>query len=203
MMITAQMVKQLRDRTGAGFLDCKKALTEVGGDEEKAIDLLRQWGVAAAGKKVGRAADQGLIETYVHGEGRLGVMVEVNCETDFVARTAEFRSFAHDIAMQIAARGPLYVARENVPEASIERERAVLIAQAKEEGKPDAMIERIVTGRLEKFYTDFCLLEQPFIRDPEKTARKIGDLVREMIAKFGENIQIRRFVRMELGQDDS
>jgi len=201
-MITAQMVKSLRDRTGAGFLDCKKALTETGGDEEKSIDLLRQWGVAAASKKLGRTADQGLIETYVHGEGRLGVMVEVNCETDFVARTAEFKAFAHDVAMQIAARRPLYVAKEDVPAESLERERSVLIAQAREEGKPEAMLERIIAGRLDKYYADVCLMEQPFIRDQEKSARKIGELVREMVAKFGENIQVRRFVRMELGQTD-
>lgn len=199
-MVTAQMVKELRERTGAGFLDCKKALAESDGDVDKAMDLLRQWGMAAAGKKSGRAAKEGLIEAYIHGEGRLGVLVEVNCETDFVARTAEFRAFAHDIAMQIAARRPLYVAKEDVPADVIEHEKSVLLAQAQAEGKPAAVIEKMVVGRLEKFYGDVCLLEQPFIRDQEKNARKIGDLVREMIAKFGENIQIRRFTRMELGE---
>lgn len=200
-MITAQMVKELRDKTGAGYLDCKKALTETGGDFEKAVDKLREWGLAAAGKKAGRSADQGAVESYIHGEGRLGVIVEVNCETDFVARTREFRAFAHDIAMQIAATRPLYVSKEDVPAAMVERERAVLAAQAEAEGKPAAVIERMVTGRLAKFFQDVCLLEQPFIRDQDKSGRTIGDLVKETIAKFGENIQVRRFVRMELGED--
>jgi elongation factor Ts len=202
MTISAQMVKELRDKTGAGFLDCKKALTETGGNFEQAIDKLRQWGLAAAGKKAGRVAEQGVVESYIHGEGRLGVLVEVNCETDFVARTPEFRAFAHDIAMQIAARKPLFVSKDNVPGEALERERAVLAGQAREEGKPEQMVERIVAGRLDKYYADVCLLEQPYIRDADKNARKIGDLVREMIAKFGENIQIRRFSRMELGQEE-
>ncbi|MDP2872738.1 MAG: translation elongation factor Ts [Bacillota bacterium] len=199
--ITAQMAKELRDRTGAGFLDCKKALTETDGDVEKAIDKLREWGLAAAGKKAGRAADQGLIEAYIHGAGRLGVLVEVNCETDFVARTDVFKAFAHDIAMQVAAKRPLYVSKEDVPQELLDRERAVLMAQAREEGRPEAMLDRIVTGRLAKFYGDVCLLEQQFIRDQEKAARTVGELVRETIAKFGENIQIKRFVRMELGEE--
>jgi elongation factor Ts len=199
--ITAQMVKQLRDRTGAGFLDCKKALTETGGDTEKAIDKLREWGLAAAGKKAGRTADQGLVEAYIHGAGRLGVMVEVNCETDFVARTEEFKGFAHDVAMQIAAKRPLFVSKEDVPQEMLDRECAVLTAQAREEGRPEAMLEKIVAGRLAKFYGDVCLLEQPFIRDQDKGARTVGQLVQEMIAKFGENIQIKRFARMELGEE--
>lgn len=199
-MITAQMVKELREKTGAGFVDCKKALTEADGDFEKASDLLRKWGLAAAGKKAGRAAEQGLVEAYIHGEGRLGVLVEVNCETDFVARTTEFKGFAHDVAMQIAARNPLYLAKEDVPAELVEREKSVLMAQAVAEGKPAAVVERMVAGRLDKYYSDVCLLEQPFIRDQDKNARKIGDLVREMIAKFGENIQIRRFARMGLGE---
>lgn len=199
-MITAQMVKELREKTGAGFLDCKKALVETNGDMDKASDLLRQWGLAAAGKKAGRVADQGLVESYIHGEGRLGVLVEINCETDFVARNAEFRAFAHDLAMQVAARHPVYVAREDVPADTVERERSVLIAQAREEGKPEAVVEKMVVGRLEKYYSDVCLLEQPFIRDSGGNARKVADLVREMIAKFGENIKIRRFARMELGE---
>ena len=200
-MITAQMVKELRDKTGAGYLDCKKALTETSGDFEKAIDKLREWGLAAAGKKAGRSADQGVVESYIHGEGRLGVIVEVNCETDFVGRTPEFRAFAHDIAMQIAAARPVYVAKDDVPAAVVERERAVLAAQAEAEGKPAALVERMVAGRLAKYFQDVCLLEQPFIRDQDKSGRTISDLVKGMIAKFGENIQVRRFVRMELGED--
>jgi len=200
-VITAQMVKELRDKTGAGYLDCKKALTETSGDFEKAIDKLREWGLAAAGKKAGRSADQGVVESYIHGEGRLGVIVEVNCETDFVGRTPEFRAFAHDIAMQIAAARPVYVAKDDVPAAVVERERAVLAAQAEAEGKPAALVERMVAGRLAKYFQDVCLLEQPFIRDQDKSGRTISDLVKEMIAKFGENIQVRRFVRMELGED--
>jgi len=199
-MITAQMVKELREKTGAGFVDCKKALTEAEGDFDKASDLLRKWGLAAAGKKVGRVAEQGLVEAYIHGEGRLGVLVEVNCETDFVARTTEFKGFVHDVAMQIAARNPLYVAKEDVPAELVEHEKSVLMAQAVAEGKPATVVERMVAGRLDKYYSDVCLLEQPFIRDQDKNARKIGDLVREMIAKFGENIQIRRFARMGLGE---
>lgn len=199
--ITAQMAKELRDRTGAGFMDCKKALTETGGDVEKAIDRLRELGLASAGKKAGRAADEGLIEAYIHGAGRLGVLVEVNCETDFVARTEQFKSFAHDIAMQVAAKRPLYVSKEDVPQELLDRERAVLVAQAREEGRPEAMLDKIVTGRLAKFYSDVCLMEQEFIRDQDKTVRTVGDLVRGTIAKFGENIQIRRFVRMELGEE--
>jgi elongation factor Ts len=195
------MIKELRDKTGAGFLDCKKALTETGGDAEKAIDKLREWGLAAAGKKAGRIAKDGLVEAYIHGAGRLGVLVEVNCETDFVARTEEFKGFAHDVAMQVAARRPLYVSKEDVPQEVLDREMAILAAQAREEGRPEAMLDRIVTGRLAKYYSDVCLLEQPFIRDQEKNARTVGELVREMIAKFGENIQVRRFVRMELGEE--
>jgi elongation factor Ts len=195
------MVKELREKTGAGYLDCRKALTETGGDFEQAGAKLREWGLAAAGKKAGRAANQGLIEAYVHGGGRLGVLVEVNCETDFVARTEEFRAFAHDLAMQVAARKPRYISREDVPEEVIAGERGRLEAQARQEGKPEGIVGRIVQGRLEKFHTENCLLDQPYIRDQEKDARKVGDLVREMIAKFGENIQVRRFTRMELGEE--
>ncbi len=200
-MVTAQMVKELREKTGAGFLDCKKALGESGGDLDKAADLLRQWGMAAAGKKSGRTAKEGLVEAYIHGEGRLGVLLEINCETDFVARTAEFKAFAHDVAMQIAAARPVYVSKEDVPAEVVEHEKSVLLAQAQAEGKPPAVVERMVAGRLDKFFADVCLLEQPFIRDQDKSARKVGDLVREMIAKFGENIQVRRFARMGLGEE--
>lgn len=199
-MITAQMVKELRERTGAGYLDCRKALAETDGDFDKAAERLREWGIAAAGKKAGRAADQGLVEAYIHGEGRLGVLIEVNCETDFVARTPEFRSFVHDLAMQVAARKPLWVAKEDVPGEVVERERQVLLAQARQEGKPESVVGRIVEGRMAKFFSESCLLEQAYIRDQEKDARKIADLIREMIARFGENLRVKRFVRMELGE---
>lgn len=199
-MISAQMVKELRERTGAGYMDCRKALLETGGDFDKATVKLREWGLAAAGRKAGRAVNEGLIEAYIHGPGRIGVLVEVCCETDFVARTEEFRAFAHDLALQVAAAKPLWLAKEDVPEEVVARERGVYAAQARKEGKPEGVIERIVEGRLAKFYTDNCLLEQPFIRDQEKDRRKVSDLVREMIATFGENIQISRFVRMELGE---
>ncbi len=199
-MVTAQLVKELREKTGAGFVDCKKALTESGADLDRAADLLRQWGMASAGKKTGREAKEGLIASYIHGEGRLGVLVEINCETDFVARTSEFGAFVHDIAMQVAATRPLYVSKDDIPADVLEHEKSVLLAQAQAEGKPAAVVERIVAGRLDKFFADVCLLEQPFIRDQDKNARKVGDLVRETIAKFGENIQIRRFARMGLGE---
>jgi len=199
-VITAQMVKELRERTGAGYLDCRKALAETDGDFDKAAERLREWGIAAAGKKAGRAADQGLVEAYIHGEGRLGVLIEVNCETDFVARTPEFRSFVHDLAMQVAARKPLWVAKEDVPGEVVERERQVLLAQARQEGKPESVVGRIVEGRMAKFFSESCLLEQAYIRDQEKDARKIADLIREMIARFGENLRVKRFVRMELGE---
>jgi elongation factor Ts len=194
------MVKDLRDKAGAGFVDCKKALEQAGGDAERAAGLLRDWGAAAAGKKAGRSAQEGLVESYVHAGGRLGVLVEVNCETDFVARTAEFRSFVHDVAMQIAAERPAFVSKEDVPGEVLARKQAELEEQARAEGKPEALVERIVAGRLAKFVGEVCLMEQPYIRDQDKNPRKIGDLVREMIAKFGENVRIRRFACLELGE---
>lgn len=196
-MISAQDVKELRERTGAGMMDCKKALTEANGDMEKAIDILREKGLAAAAKKAGRIANEGLVEAYIHGGGRIGVLVEVNCETDFVANTDEFKSFVKEICMQIAAANPQYISREDVPASVIEKEREILRAQALNEGKPEKILDKIIEGRIEKFYKENCLLEQLYIRDSEKT---IKDLLNEKIAKLGENIIIRRFVRYERGE---
>ncbi|NYE58535.1 translation elongation factor Ts [Carboxydothermus ferrireducens] len=196
-MITSQMVKELRERTGAGMMDCKRALEEANGDMEKAIEILRQKGLAAAAKKAGRIATEGVVEAYIHGGGRIGVLVEINCETDFVAKTDEFKSFARDIAMQIAAAKPEYVRREDVPQEVIEKEREILRAQALNEGKPANVVEKMVEGRLEKFFKEVCLLEQPFIKNPDITVK---ELLTEKIAKIGENINIRRFVRFELGE---
>lgn len=196
-MITAEMVKQLRERTGAGMMDCKKVLTETNGDIEKAIDVLREKGLAAAAKKSSRIAAEGLVESYIHGGGRIGVLVEINCETDFVAKTDNFKSLAKDIAMQIAAANPVYVRREEVPEADLEREREVLRAQALNEGKPANIVEKMIVGRLEKYYKEVCLMEQPFIKDTDKT---IGQIITENVARIGENISIRRFTRYQLGE---
>ena len=196
-MIPASVVKELRDKTGAGMMDCKKDLTQTGGDVEKAVELLREKGLAAAAKKAGRVAAEGIVDSYIHLGGRIGVLVEVNCETDFVARTDEFRAFVRDIAMQIAASNPKYLSREDVPAEVIEKEREILAAQAKNEGKPEKVIEKIVSGRIEKFYTENCLLDQPFIKDPDIT---VTDLVKEKIAQIGENISIRRFARYEMGE---
>jgi len=197
LMVTAEMVKQLRERTGAGMMDCKKALTEANGDMEKAIEILREKGLAAAAKKSGRIAAEGIVDSYIHGDGRIGVLVEVNIETDFAAKNEEFRRFVKDIAMQIAAAKPEYIRREDVPAHVIEKEKEILKAQALNEGKPEKVIERMVEGRLEKFYKEVCLLEQPWIRDPEKT---IQQLLTEKIATIGENINIRRFARFERGE---
>ena len=195
-MITAAMVKELRERTGAGMMDCKKALGEVDGDMDKAVDFLREKGLAAAAKKAGRIAAEGLVEAYIHGAGRIGVMVEVNCETDFVAKTDDFHGLAKDIAMQIAAANPMYVRREEVPEEILEHEKEILRAQALNEGKPAAIVEKMITGRIEKYYKEVCLLEQPFIKNPDITVK---ELITESIAKIGENINVRRFVRFQLG----
>jgi elongation factor Ts len=191
------MVKQLREITGAGMMDCKKALAETDGNIEKAIDLLREKGLAAAAKKAGRIASEGAVEAYIHGGGRLGVLVEVNCETDFVAKTSDFKTLVKDIAMQIAAANPLYLNREEVPEGILEHERDILRAQARNDGKPEKIIEKMVEGRIEKYYREVCLLEQPFVKDEDKT---INQLLTENIAKIGENISIRRFVRYQLGE---
>ena len=196
-MASTEMVKQLRERTGAGMLDCKKALDETEGNVDKAIDLLRKKGLAAAAKKAGRIAAEGLVESYIHGNGRIGVLVEVNIETDFAAQNEEFRAFVRDVAMQIAAAKPEYVKREEVPEAVVENEKEIIRAQAEKEGKPANVIEKMITGRIDKFFKEICLLEQPWIKDQDKT---IKDLVNERIAAIGENINIRRFVRFERGE---
>ncbi len=197
MNITSEMVKELRQATGAGVLDCRKALEAAEGDYDKAVDYLREKGLAAAAKRMSREAKDGLVESYIHAGGRIGVLVEVNCETDFVARTDDFKTLVHDIAMHIAAAAPHYVRREDVPAAVIEREKAIYRAQALEEGKKEQFVDKIVEGRLEKFYKEACLLEQPFIRDEERT---MGDVLAAIIAKTGENIIIRRFVRFERGE---
>ena len=196
-MITAEMVKELRERTGAGMMDCKKALTEVNGDMEKAVDFLREKGLAAAAKRSSRVASEGLVEAYIHGGGRIGVLLEINCETDFVAKTDGFKALAKDVAMQIAAANPSYVSREEVPSEILEHEREILRAQALNEGKPANIVDKMIVGRVEKYYKEVCLLEQPFIKDTDKT---ISQLITESIAKIGENISIRRFTRYQLGE---
>jgi elongation factor Ts len=196
MNITSQMVKDLRDKTNAGMMDCKKALTDTGGDMEKAVDLLRQKGLAVAAKRAGRATSQGVIETYIHGGGKLGVMVELNCETDFVAKTDAFRGFARDLAMHIAAANPVAIKREDVPENIISREKEIYIQQALDSGKPKSIVEKMITGKVEKFLSEICLLEQKFVKDPE---RSIQDMLTDLVGKIGENITIRRFVRFQLG----
>ncbi len=196
-MITAEMVKQLRERTGSGMMDCKKALTESNGNIEKAIEYLREKGLAAAAKKAGRIAAEGLVDSYIHGNGRIGVLVEVNIETDFAAANEDFKQLVKDIAMQIAAAKPEYVRREEVPTETLEKEMNILRAQARNEGKPEKIIEKMVEGRIEKFYKEICLLEQPWIKDPDKT---IQQLVTEKISTIGENISVRRFARFERGE---
>jgi elongation factor Ts len=199
MEITAAMVKELRERTGAGMMDCKRALAEANGDMERAIEVLREKGLASAAKKAGRIAAEGVVGSYIHGGGRIGVLVEVNCETDFVAKNDDFRAFVHDVAMHIAASAPQYVRREEVPEDVVAREREILRAQTLNENpnKPANIVDKIVEGRLEKFYKEVCLLEQPFVKDPDKT---VEQLVKEKIAQIGENISIRRFSRFVVGE---
>ena len=196
-MVTAALVKELRERTGAGMMDCKKALGETEGDLDKAVDLLREKGLAAAAKKAGRVAAEGLVEAYIHGAGRIGVLLEINCETDFVAKTDGFKELARDVAMQIAATNPLYVAREEVPAEQIAHEQEIFRVQALNEGKPEKIVEKMVVGRIEKYYKEVCLLEQPFIKDADKSVK---DLITESIAKIGENISVRRFARFQLGE---
>ncbi len=196
-MISANLVKELRERTGAGMMDCKKALTETNGDTEKAIEFLREKGLSAAAKKAGRIATEGVIETYIHGGGRIGVMLELNCETDFVAKTDDFKELAKDIAMHIAAARPEFLKPEEVPTEELEKEKSILRAQALNEGKPEKIVDKMVDGRIAKYFKDVCLLEQPFVKDPDKT---ISQLITEKIAKIGENISVRRFVRYELGE---
>ncbi len=200
MAVTAQQVKDLREATGAGPLDCKKALESTGGDFEKAVGLLRDKGLARAAKKLGagRVMNEGLIETYLHFNHRLGVMLEVNCETDFVANTEQFRTFVKDLALHVANLNPIYIKREDVPEAVVEAERQVQHRRALEEGKPEAVAEKIVAGRMDKFFEEIVLMEQPFLRDDSKT---ISQLLAEVVASLGESIEIRRFVRFALGED--
>lgn len=196
MEISAKMVKELRDKTGAGMMDAKKALQENDGNLEKAAEWLREKGIQTAAKKADRIASEGIIETYVHG-GRIGVMVEINSETDFVAKNEEFQQFAKDIAMHVAASNPKYLTREEVPAEEIEKEKSILTEQAKNEGKPDHIIEKMVEGRMDKFYEEIVLMDQAFIRDTDIT---ISQLLTNLVAKIGENIKIRRFVRYELGE---
>jgi elongation factor Ts len=195
--ISAQLVKELRERSGAGMMDCKKALVETNGDMEAALKYLKEKGLSQAAKKAGRIAAEGLVDAYIHMGGRIGVLVEVNCETDFVAKTAEFQEFVKDIAMHIAASNPEYVSREDVPEDVIAREKEIFKAAALNEGKPEHIVDKIVDGRIEKFLSEICLLEQPFVKDPDLTVQQV---LTEKIAKIGENISIRRFARFERGE---
>jgi elongation factor Ts len=195
--ITAVQVNELRKATGAGLMDCKKALTETGGDHEKAIDFLRKKGLAAASKKAGRAATEGLVGSYIHAGGKIGVLVEVNCETDFVAKNENFQAFVKDIAMHIAAASPLYVRREEVSADVLEREKEIYRAKARETGKPENIIEKIIEGQINKFYADICLMEQAYVKDPDKT---VQTYLNETIAGIGENMSIRRFAKFNLGE---
>lgn len=194
--ITSQMVKELRDKTNAGMMDCKRALGETEGDLEKAVDLLRQKGLAVAAKRADRATSEGVVECYIHAGGKIGVMVEVGCETDFVAKTDDFQAFAKDIAMHVAAVSPVSVTREEVPAEMVEREKEIYINQAKDSGKPDNIIEKIVSGKIEKYLSEICLMDQKFVKNPDLT---IQDLLNELIAKMGENISVKRFARFQIG----
>ena len=198
MKITSQMVKELRDKTNAGMMDCKKALEETGGEMEKAIDLLRQKGLAVAQKRAGRSTSEGVVQTYIHAGGKLGVMVEVNCETDFVAKTDDFLNFAKDVAMHVAAMNPLAVKREDISEDVVAREAAIYKKQAMDSGKPENIAEKMVTGKLDKFYSEVSLMEQKFVKNPDLS---IQDLLNDLIAKMGENITVKRFVRFQVGTD--
>jgi elongation factor Ts len=197
MAVTTEQIKELREATGAGILDCRKALEQANGDFEKAVDFLREKGLATAAKRSDRAASEGMVELYSHGGGRVGVMVEVNCETDFVARSEAFRTFAHEVALQIAAGAPRFLRPEDIPAELFEHEREIARARAREEGKPEAILEKIVEGRIEKFKDEVCLLRQPYIRDESITVEK---LLMQNVAAIGENIVIRRFARWELGE---
>lgn len=194
--VSAALVKELRERTGAGMMDCKKALVQCNSDIEKACDYLREKGLAAAAKKEGRIAAEGVIDSYIHGGGRIGVLLEVNCETDFVARGDEFRTFVHDLGLHIAAANPLYLSKEDVPPEVLQHEKDILKAQALNEGKPEKIVEKMVEGRIQKYYKEVCLMEQAFVKDPDISIR---DLVLSKTAQIGERIVIRRFTRYELG----
>lgn len=198
MSVTAEHVRDLREKTGAGMMDCKKALVETNGDFEKAIEWLRKKGMASAEKKAGRATKEGSVSSYIHAGGKVGVLVEINCETDFVARTEQFQAFVKDVAMHVAAASPRWVNPTEIPADVISKEKEIAIAQMKDTGKPAAVLEKIAEGKLNKFYTETCLLEQPFIKDGDK---KVADILKETIAALGENISIRRFARFALGED--
>jgi elongation factor Ts len=197
MEITVEMIKELREKMGCGMMECKSALTESQGNFEAAIDILRKKGLAAIARRAGRVATEGVVDSYIHIGGKIGVLLEVNCETDFVARSADFQAFTKDLCLQIAAANPQYVTRDEVPDGIIEHEKEIITTQSKAEGKPEKAIEKIVAGRLEKFYAEVCLLDQPFIRDQKKVVK---DLLGELSAKIGENIVIRRFTRYQLGE---
>lgn len=197
MEISASSVRELREKTGAGIMDCKKALAESSGDVELAIDYLRRKGLATAAKKMGRVTAEGLVGAYIHAGGKIGVLVELNCETDFVARTEQFQAMVKDLAMQIAAANPRYLRPEDVPPEELDREREIYRQQAIDSGKPEKVADKIVAGKIERFYSEVCLLEQAFIKDPD---RKVGDLLQDTVARLGENIQVRRFVRYHLGE---
>ncbi|RMG44610.1 MAG: translation elongation factor Ts [Acidobacteria bacterium] len=197
MAVTAQDVAKLRAMTGAGMMDCKQALTAAGGDFDKAVEELRKRGLSKAAKKAGRETKEGIVSAYIHPGGRVGVLLEVNCETDFVARTDDFKSLVHDLAMQIAAAAPQFVSREQVTPEVLDKEREIYREQLKDQGKPEHIVEKIIEGKLGKFYEEVCLLEQPFIKDPDK---KVSQVIQEAIAKLGENIQVARFARFELGR---
>ncbi|ADH85671.1 translation elongation factor Ts [Desulfurivibrio alkaliphilus] len=196
MQITSQMVKELRDKTNAGMMDCKKALNETGGDMEKAVDFLRQKGLAVAQKRADRATSEGVIETYIHAGGKLGVMVEVGCETDFVAKNSDFQDFAKNVAMHIAAASPIAIRREEVPADALERERNIYKQQALDSGKPENIVEKIIDGKIDKYYGEVCLMEQKYVKNPDLS---IQDLLNELIATLGENISIKRFARFQVG----
>jgi elongation factor Ts len=196
MKVTSQMVKELRDKTSAGMMDCKKALNETDGDMEKAVDLLRKNGLAVAAKRAGRATSEGVIETYIHAGGKLGVMIELNCETDFVAKTDQFKELARDLAMHIAATNPVAIDRESVPEEVLAREKAIYVQQALESGKPENIVEKIVGGKVDKFLAEICLLEQKYVKNPDLS---VQDLLTDCVGKMGENISIKRFSRFQIG----
>lgn len=195
--VNAALVKELRERTGAGMMDCKKALIEADGNLDRAIELLREKGLAQAAKRAGRVASEGLVSAYIHGDGRIGVLIEVNCETDFVAKTEDFQNLVRDLAMQVAAARPEWVRRDEVPQSVIESERRVYEAAARNEGKPEHVLDRIVDGRLEKFFQERCLMEQPFVKDPD---RRVEQVVQEVAARLGEHVTVRRFARFERGE---
>lgn len=200
MAITTSQIKELREKTGVGIMDCKAALNESGGDIEKAIEYLRKKGIATAKKRGGRVTSQGQVQSYIHAGGKIGVLVEVNCETDFSGKTENFSAFVKDIAMQIAASNPIAIDRERIPEDTLEKEKDIYATQARESGKPDNIIDKIVEGKLKKFFSEACLLEQPFVKNPDIT---VQDLLNDLMAKTGENIMIRRFARFQLGDADA